>query len=431
MESPTLSANALKAVTEWEKNISPGFDSFPIIWDSAKGHTVTDTDGKTYIDMISQFAVTNFGHSHPHIIDAVVEQTRRCALTNTSYVNPLYGKLATRLSQKFGYDSIASMVTGAEAVDSLIKIARKWAYIKKGIPNDEAIILTTDQCYHGLTLATMCLSNRISQNFGKHLPNVGPFNPTTGKVVRFGEVEDLEDALTGASNQIAAVLIEPIQGYAGTRAPPQGYLTAVQTLCKKHNVLFLCDEIQTGFGRTGYDLAYQCEPDVQPDLVALGKALTGGATPMSLVMGKSPVMDCIEPGDIVSTFAASPVGCAAALAVLDVLETEEISARAKHLGCVLTRAIDKAHLPHILEHRGRDKGLFQTLVVDEKPEVGITARRIAALCALRGVLCGNAANRLRLSPPLVISEEALIHAIDIMAVAFRDVQTMGVFPGSA
>ncbi|PLB35686.1 L-ornithine aminotransferase [Aspergillus candidus] len=428
--SLALSATATKQIAQWEKNIAPGFASFPVVWESAKGHTVTDTDGKEYIDMISQFAVVNFGHSHPHIIEAVIEQTRRCALTNTSYMNPLYGRLATRLTEKFGYDAIASMVTGAEAVDALIKIARKWAYVTKGIPNDEAIILTTDQCYHGLTLATMGLSNRIAQNFGKHLPNVGPHDPQTGQVVRFGDVGDLENALAGSSGRIAAVLIEPVQGYAGTKTPPKGYLTAVQDLCRKHNVLFLCDEVQTGFGRTGFDLAYQRESGVKPDMVALGKALTGGATPMSLVMGKAHVMDIIEQGDIVSTFAASPVGCAAALAVLDVLEAEDISARSQQLGLVLADAIDRAQLPYILEHRGRDAGLFQTLVVDEKPELGITARRIAALCALRGVLCGNAANRLRLSPPLVIAEDALCRSVEVIAKAFRDVGTLGLFPGS-
>lgn len=151
---------------------------------------------------------------------------------------------------------------------------------------------------------------------------------------------------------------------------------------------------------------------------------------MSLVMGKAHVMDIIEQGDIVSTFAASPVGCAAALAVLDVLEAEDISARSQQLGLVLADAIDRAQLPYILEHRGRDAGLFQTLVVDEKPELGITARRIAALCALRGVLCGNAANRLRLSPPLVIAEDALCRSVEVIAKAFRDVGTLGLFPGS-
>ncbi|SPO06521.1 related to ornithine aminotransferase [Cephalotrichum gorgonifer] len=424
-----LSPGVSKILKTWRENVTPGFGTFPVVVDSAHGHTIKDVDGKEYIDMISQFAVSNFGHSHPKIVEAVVDQIRKVALVNTSYVHPLYAELAERLNKKFGYDSIAAMVTGSEAIDACVKIARKWAYVKKKIPANEAWILTTDCCYHGVTLITMNLSNVKAENFGKHIPHVGPFGPTSGRLVRYGNVEDLQQVLEESGHQIAAFMIEPIQGLAGTKIPPEGYLKAAQDLCQKHNVLFICDEIQTGLGRTGTDLAYQHE-SVKPDLVALGKAITGGVVPMSIVMGKREVMEIIQPYDVASTYAGMPAACAAALAALDVLEDEAISARSQRLGQLLAELISSAGLPYVLEHRGCGRGLFQTLVIDEVPSKGITARRIAALCALRGVLCGNTANRLRFSPPLTISEEALAKAVEVLSGAFSDVATLGEFPGS-
>ncbi|EXJ80439.1 hypothetical protein A1O1_08584 [Capronia coronata CBS 617.96] len=426
----SLSSQSASHIQLWQEKVRGGFAALPIVFASAHGHTVTDVDGKKYIDMITQFAVLNFGHGHPKIVEAVVEQTRKLSLVNTSFINPLYAKLADRITKKFGYDSIAAMLSGSEAVDSAIKISRKWAYVKKGIPADEALILTTDRCYHGINLTVMPLSNRMAENFGKHLPNVGPFSPIDGRLIRYGSSEDLEEVLEQCGTKVAAFLVEPIQGYAGTRIPPDGYLRRVQDICQKHNVLVICDEIQTGFGRTGRDLAYQHELGVKPDLVLLGKGLTGGVTPLSLVMGKKHVMDILAPGEVANTYAASPPACAAALAVLDILEEDQISARAQRLGRIMSNAIQEAQLPHLLEHRGKGRGLFQTLVIDESADGLVTARRIAALCAVRGVLVGNGSNRVRLSPPLTISETALLKAVNVIASAFRDVGALGDFAGS-
>jgi ornithine--oxo-acid transaminase len=204
----------------------------------------------------------------------------------------------------------------------------------------------------------------------------------------------------------------------------------VQDLCHKHNILFICDEVQTGYGRTGTDLAFQHEPGVKPDLVVLGKAVTGGIYPMSVVLGKKHVMDLVKTFDVAGTFAGSPIACAAALAAVDVLEEECIAERAQRLGETFASAIDQADLPYVVEHRGRGRGMFQTFVVDETISPKITARRIAALCALRGVLVGNGANRLRFSPPLVISEADLLRAVQVIQSAFRDVADLGDFPGS-
>ncbi|KAL1619153.1 hypothetical protein SLS56_010241 [Neofusicoccum ribis] len=429
----------------WQEKVRGGFAPIPVVLEKAHNHILTDVDGKEYIDLITQFAVMNFGHSHPKIVQAVVDQVQKMPLVNTSYINPLYAQFAARITAKFGFDSIATMLSGSEAVESAIKVARKWAYVKKGIPADEAWVLTTDRCYHGITLATMSLSNvkadrkhtprtdpecrSRSTDFGKHIPHVGPFAPSSGKLIEYGELSVLREAFEQDSHRIAAFLIEPIQGLSGTRIPPPGYLAAVQSLCHAHNILFIVDEVQTGFGRTGTDLAYQHEPGVQPDLVTLGKAVTGGLYPLSAVLGKAHAMDVLAAHEVAGTFAASPVACAAALAVLDVLEDERIAERAQRLGDLLTRTIDRLAPPHVVEHRGRGRGLFQTLVLDETVP-GVSARRVAALAALRGVLVGNGADRLRFSPPLTIPEEDLVRAVEVVVQAIRDVGALGEFPGS-
>ncbi|EFX05899.1 L-ornithine aminotransferase [Grosmannia clavigera kw1407] len=401
-----LTAKSEESVNKWLKYV---------VFESAEGSTITDVDGKKYIDFIAQFAVMSFGHSHPKIIKAAVDQLQKLPLVNTSYINPLYADFAERITKKFNYDSITSMCTGAEAVDGACKIARKWAYVKKGVPADKAIILTADSCYHGMTLSTMSMTDSILENFGRHLPNVGPFAPESGKLIKFGETDVLKETFEASGDVIAAFVVEPVQGSAGCRVPPEGYLKTVQDLCHKHNVLFICDEVQSGYCRTGTDMAYQQEAGVQPDLITLGKAVTGGLYPMSIIMGKSHVMDTLRKYEVGSTFAASTVACAAALAALDVMEEEQLSERSKRLGVVLTKAIDDANLPYVTLHQGRNRGLFQTLTVDESAP-NVTARRIAALCALRGMLCGCSSNRLRFSPPLVISETEILKGKTSLAI---------------
>ncbi|KAI8685896.1 Ornithine aminotransferase [Fusarium keratoplasticum] len=423
----TLSKQTSHYVDLWSKHVRGGFATFPVAVESAQDHIITDVDGKKYIDFISQFAVMNFGYSHPKIAKAAAEQIQKMPLVGTAYISPLYAKFAERITTKFGYDSIATMLSGSEAVESAVKIARKWAYTKKGISEGEAWILTTDQCYHGLTLATMPLATVVAKNFGQHVPNVGPYAPTSGKLIRYGDVEVLEETFKQDGRKIAAFLVEAVQGWAGTRFPPKGYLKAVQELCNKYNILFICDEIQSGYGRTGKDLAYQHEEGVHPDLVTLGKAVTGGFYPMSVIMGKKDVMDVLGKNEVLSTFGAAPVACAAAIASLEVLEEEKISERSQRLGELLAKTVKKLSPPHIKELRGG--ALFQSLVLDESVP-GVTARRVAALAALRGVLVGIGAGRLRFSPPITITEEDLVKAIEIVVQALKDVTTLGDFPGS-
>ncbi|RSL90238.1 hypothetical protein CEP52_014659 [Fusarium oligoseptatum] len=380
----TLSKQTSHYVDLWSKHVAV---------ESAQDHIITDVDGKKYIDFISQFSVVNFGYSHPKIAKAAADQIYKMPLVGTSYISPLYAKFAERITTKFGFDYIATMLSGSEAVESAVKIARKWAYTKKGISEGEAWILTTDQCYHGLTLATMPLATVVAKNFGQHVPNVGPYAPTSGKLIHYGDVEVLEETLKQDGHKIAAFLVEAVQAPASHQ---KGYLKAVQDLCNKYNILFICDEIQSGYGRTGKDLAYQHEEGVKPDLVTLGKAVTGGFYPMSVIMGKKHVMDVLGKNEVLSTFGASPVACAAAIASLEVLEEENISERSQRLGELLTKTVKKLSPPHVKELRGG--ALFQSLVLDD--------------------------------PPITITEEDLVKAIEIVVQALKDVTALGDFPGS-
>ncbi|EWY83105.1 hypothetical protein FOYG_15176 [Fusarium oxysporum NRRL 32931] len=224
----------------------------------------------------------------------------------------------------------------------------------------------------------MPLATEVIKGFGQHVPNVGPFAPTIGKLIPYGDLDVLAEVFIQDAHKIAAFLVEPVQGYAGTRFPPKGCLKGVQDLCKQYNILFMCDEVQSGYGRTGKDLAYQHEEDVKPDIVTLGKAVTAGFYPMAIIMGKKEVMDVLGKYEVASTFGGSPVACAAALAALDILEEESLSTRSQKLGDLLFRTLRDLDPPHVLEYRG--SALFQTLVIDES-NLKVTGRRIAALLA--------------------------------------------------
>ncbi|OAQ58535.1 ornithine aminotransferase protein [Pochonia chlamydosporia 170] len=371
-----LNENTQKHVDDWSQYVRGGFPTLPVAVESADGHIITDVDGKKYIDFIGQFAVMNFGYSNPKIAKAVADQVYKMPLSGTYHISLLYTEFAKRVTKKFGFDSVVTMLSGSEAVESAVKTARKWAYLRKGIPQDQAHVLTVDQCYHGLTLSTMPMATVCAKHFGQHLPNVGPYAPTSGKLIPFGDIQALAECFEQDGDKLAAFIVEPVQGWAGTIVPPPGYLKVVQKLCRKHNVLLVCDEIQAGYGRTGKDLSFQQEPELEPDMVTMGKAVTGGYYPMSVIMGKSNVMDLIQKSEILSTFAASPIACAAALASLDVLEEEKLAERSERLGEVLRKTIKALNPPYVKELRG--PALFQSLVLDLSIP-GLTPRRVSAL----------------------------------------------------
>ncbi|CAH0047316.1 unnamed protein product, partial [Clonostachys solani] len=426
---PDLSFETSMLYDQHARLIRGGFGTFPVAIAGAQNATITDVDGRTYIDFVAMYAAANMGHAHPRLVKAITNQVAKAPLVGTTWLNPVYLQLAQKLTTKFGYETVTTLLSGGEAAEAAVKMARRWGYQKKGIPPGEAWVVTATGCYHGVTLATMALNNIIARDYGTHVPNVGPYIPSTGKLIRYGSLEDIEEAVECDGHKIAAFMVEPVQGSAGACSPPDGYLRGVADLCKKHNILFICDEIQSGFGRTGYDLAHYHEPGVTPDLVILAKALTGGHYPMSIILGNHEVTDLVHCFEIGATQAAAPPGCAAALVALDILEEENLALRSRELGNLLYSELERLNPPHIKTLNGKNRGLFIAAIVDET-HPGVTARKIGALCARRGLLVGAAAGKVRFSPPLTISKTDILKGAKIIDQAFRDVANVGDFVGS-
>jgi ornithine--oxo-acid transaminase len=329
---------------------------------------------------------------------------------------------------------VLPMNTGAEAVETALKLARKWAYERKGVPEGEAIVLSVSGNFHGRTLGVISMSTDPESRggFGPYLQNVGPtYLDKDGKTVhtiRYGVIEDLEQALALHGSRVAGFLIEPIQGEAGIIVPPEGYLAAVHELCKKHNVLLICDEIQTGLCRTGKMLC--CEHDnVRPEVVLLGKALSGGAYPVSAVLADREVMLCIRPGEHGSTYGGNPLGCAVAQAALRVLVDEKLADRAERLGRVFREKVAALRSPLVKDVRGR--GLLNAVVIDENASTkGRTAWQFCLLLKSRGVLAKPThVNIVRFAPPLVIEDADLERAVQVIGECLNDLDKLDVIPG--
>ncbi|KAK0440063.1 putative ornithine aminotransferase [Armillaria borealis] len=332
----------------------------------------------------------------------------------------------------FSYDMVLPMNTGAEAVETSLKLARKWAYMKKGVPEGQAVILSVEGNFHGRTLGVISMSTDPDSRtgFGPYLEGVGPtyLDGSQLNTIRYGVVEDLERALELHGKNVAAFLVEPIQGEAGIVVPEEGYLSRVHALCKKHNVLLICDEIQTGLCRTGKMLDCQYD-NVRPDMVLLGKALSGGVYPVSAVLADRDIMLCIKPGEHGSTYGGNPLGCAVAMTALKVLVDERLAERATVLGELFRSSVTKLNSPLVQTVRGR--GLLNAVVIDEsKSRKGRTAWQLCLLLKSRGVLAKPThVNIIRFAPPLVISEEDLLKAVRIIGKCLEDLDKVDVIPG--
>ncbi|TDL26841.1 ornithine-oxo-acid aminotransferase [Rickenella mellea] len=382
--------------------------------------------------MLSAYSAVNQGHCHPKIVATLVEQAQKLTLSSRAFYNSVFGKFAQVITEMFAYDMVLPMNTGAEAVETSLKLARKWAYVKKGVKPGKAIILSAMDNFHGRTLGVISMSTDPDsrRDFGPYLEGVGPTYSDDGelKYIRYGEISDLERALELHGENVAAFLVEPIQGEAGIVVPPEGYLAQVQALCKKHNVLFICDEIQTGLCRTGKMLC--CEHDnVRPDVILLGKALSGGVYPVSAVLADREVMLCIKPGEHGSTYGGNPLGCAVAITALRVLVEENLAQRAEVLGEKFRSAIRAIQSPLVKLVRGR--GLLNAIVIDESQSVrGRTAWQFCLLLKSRGVLAKPThVNIIRFAPPLVISEEELMKAVQIIDQCLLDLDKIADIPG--
>jgi ornithine--oxo-acid transaminase len=371
------------------------YHPLPIVISEAKGAWVKDPEGNRYLDMLSAYSAVNQGHCHPKIVTALKKQAEKITLTSRAFHNdqlaPFYEKVSA-LTEK---EMILPMNTGAEAVETAVKAARRWAYDVKGVPDNQAEIIVCEDNFHGRTMTAVSLSSNeeYKRGFGPMLPGI--------KIIPFGDIDALEAAIT---TRTAAFLLEPIQGEAGIIIPPEGFLKAAYDLCKKENVLFIADEIQAGLGRSGKMFACDWE-DVKPDMYILGKALGGGVFPISVVAANKEILGVFEPGSHGSTFGGNPLACAVSLAALDVIKEENLVQRSLELGKYFINELRKMNNPDIKEVRG--KGLFIGV------ELKVPARPYCEQLKEEGLLCKEThENVIRFAPPLVIKKEDLNFAIE-------------------
>jgi ornithine--oxo-acid transaminase len=372
-----------------------------VVLSEGKGAWVTDVDGKRYLDCLSAYSAVNQGHCHPRIVQASIDQAQKIGLTSRAFRNDKLGLFYKKLADLTGYEMVLPMNSGAEAVESAIKIARKWAYVIKGIPKYEAEIIVAEGNFHGRTTTIVSFS---TEEFYREM--FGPFTPGF-KIVPFGDAEEVKAAITPNT---AAVMLEPIQGENGVIIPPDGYLRQVADACKENNILFIADEIQTGLCRTGKWFATQYE-DVRPDITVIGKALSGGMYPVSAVLSDKDILGLFKPGEHGSTFGGSPMAAAIGIAALEVLEEEHLAQRASELGSYFMGELRKIDAPVVKEVRGR--GML--IGVELYPEAG-GARRYCEMLQAEGILAKETHdNVIRFAPPLVIDKSDLDWALTKIA----------------
>ncbi|XP_043701274.1 ornithine aminotransferase, mitochondrial-like [Telopea speciosissima] len=381
------------------------YHPIPVVFSQAKGSCVWDPEGHKYLDFLSAYSAVNQGHCHPKIMKALVEQTERLTLSSRAFYNDKFPPFAERLKSIFGYDMVLPMNTGAEGVETALKLARKWGYEKKNIPKDEAIIVSCCRCFHGRTIGVISMScdNEATRGFGPLLPG--------HLKVDFGDADMLENIFKEKGDRIAGFLFEPIQGEAGVIVPPDGYLKAVRDLCSKYNVLMIADEIQTGIARTGKMLACDWE-DVRPDVVILGKAIGAGVIPVSAVLADKDIMLCIKPGEHGSTFGGNPLGSAVAIASLDVIIEEGLDERAAKLGEEFRHQLVKVQqqFPQLVKEV-RGKGLLNAVELNGKVLFPVSAYDICLKLKDRGILAKPTHDTIiRLTPPLSMSSDDLQEA---------------------
>lgn len=387
-------------IKETEKYSANNYHPLPVVLVKGEGVWVWDVEGNKYMDMLSAYSAVNQGHRHPRVLKAVTEQMERITLTSRAFHNDRMGGFLKKLCNTSGYQKALVMNTGAEAVETAVKAARKWGYLKKKVEDNKAEIIVAENNFHGRTVTVISFSTEDQYRFG-----FAPLTPGF-KVVPYNDAEALEKAVTPNT---VGFLIEPVQGEGGVIIPDEGYLKAAYDICKKHNVLFIADEIQTGFGRTGK--LFACDHDeVKPDILIVGKALGGGVYPVSAILADDHIMDVFTPGDHGSTFGGNPLASAVAEAALDVLIEEKLPEKSAQMGEYFMGQLKKMNSPHVKEIRG--KGLM--IGVEIKKESG-TARPFCECLMKRGILAKETHHQvIRFTPPLVISKKELDWALGII-----------------
>src|ERR1700741_2376306 len=378
------------------------YHPLPVVLERGEGVFVWDVEGKRYYDFLASYSAVNQGHCHPKITKAMVDQVQKLALTSRAFSNSVLGGYEKFITSYFGYDKVLPMNSGAEGVETALKLARKWGYEKKGISANAAKIIVCESNFHGRTINIISFS---TDNDSKE--NFGPFN--TGYItIPFNDTAALAEALKDPG--VAGFLVEPVQGEAGVIVPDEGYLSKAYEMCKSANVLFIADEIQSGLARTGRLLACDWE-NVHPDILILGKALSGGMYPVSAVLADDEIMMCIKPGQHGSTYGGNPVACKVAIAALEVLRDEKLAERSHYLGELLRKELNSIKSDMITLVRG--KGLFNAIVIKERN--GITAWEVCLKMAENGLLAKPThGDIIRFAPPLVITEEQILDCAAII-----------------
>ncbi len=407
-----ISEKSQAYISQEERYGAHNYHPLEVVLSRGEGAYVWDVDNKKYFDFLSAYSAVNQGHCHPKIVDALVDQAKKLCLTSRAFYNDCLGPYEEFIHNYFGYDKVLPMNSGAEAVETALKLARRWGYAVKGIPENRALIVGCEGNFHGRTISIVSLSTDPDSYAG-----YGPFTPGLIKIP-YNDIKALEKVLIESGNNIAAFIVEPIQGEAGVFVPDDGYLKKCSELCKRHNVLFIADEVQTGIARTGKMLCCDHE-DVRPDIVILGKAISGGVLPVSAVLADDQIMLTIKPGEHGSTFGGFPLACRVATAALEVVKDEKLTEKATYLGEIFRNEFRSFDSPFISLVRG--KGLLNAIVV--KPYNGKEAWDVCVKMAENGVIAKPTHKHIiRFAPPLVITEEELMTAIGIIKETFRSLE---------
>ena len=386
-----------------EKYGSHNYHPIPVVLSKGQGVFVWDVDGKKYYDFLSGYSAVNQGHCHPKIVQAFIEQSQKLTLTSRAFHSDQLGEYAKFITNYFGYDKVLPMNTGVEAVETGIKLCRKWAYEVKNIPANKAIIVVCEGNFHGRTTGVISFSTdpQSTTNFGPYLPGFA--------VIPYNDIEALTRALE--NKNVAGFLVEPIQGEAGVKVPDDGYLSKAKQLCEHANVLFIADEIQTGLARTGKMLACDHE-NVRPDILLLGKALSGGMMPVSAVLADDEIMLTIKPGEHGSTYGGSPLACKTAITALQVLKEERMAENAEAMGELLRIELASLQSNHI--HIVRGKGLLNAIVIEHANKEA--AWELCLQLKENGLLAKPThGDKIRFAPPLIITKEQIVECVQIIA----------------
>jgi ornithine--oxo-acid transaminase len=397
--------NSHLAIQLEERYGAHNYHPLPVVLSRGEGPFLWDVEGKRYYDFLSAYSAVNQGHCHPKIIQAMIEQAQKLTLTSRAFYNDCLGPYEKYITGLFGYDKVLPMNSGAEADETALKLCRKWAYTKKGVPENKAKIIVCEGNFHGRTITIISMSSDPDAYKG-----FGPYTP--GFVtIPYNDLDALSEALQDPN--VAGFLVEPIQGEAGVFVPDEGYLSKAYALCKEKNVLFIADEVQTGIARTGKLLACDHE-GVHPDILILGKALSGGVLPVSAVLANDDIMLCIKPGEHGSTFGGNPLACRVAVAALRVVEDEKLAEKAEALGQIFRAELRKIKTPMIELVRG--KGLLNAIIV--RPTNGKEAWDVCLKMKENGILAKPTHQHIiRFAPPLVITEDQLRDALERIKVS--------------